>query len=185
MFHVIVIVSNSCAKLACMPHRPCFHDMPWTHFRRQRERLIHLVEADEATVGGPAGRRRADPDRMIKSFQRSAAGRKVSERRSLRPPPVLLQTVNYIFRRSVPPLIREYRPGRGLRDGTENCQWRGYEFKSMLPCTALPSPMVTANRAFGIGPGRRMHHFFFGRCPGSLCSDVLVEPAPSRRRRKT
>ena len=70
-------------------------------FRRQRERLIHLLEADEATVRGPAGRRRADPDRMVKSFQRSAAGLRVSERGSLRPPPVLLETADYILRRSV------------------------------------------------------------------------------------
>ncbi|XP_043207606.1 SAC3 domain-containing protein 1-like isoform X2 [Amphibalanus amphitrite] len=70
--------------------------------RRQRERLIHLLEADEATVSGPAGRRRADRDRMIKSFERSAAGRPVSERRCLRPPAVLLETVGYVFHSVLP-----------------------------------------------------------------------------------
>lgn len=62
--------------------------------RREKERLIHILETDPKNS---TKTRIADKSRMIKSYRRSAAGQELTKPELLRPPSILLQTLDYIF----------------------------------------------------------------------------------------
>lgn len=68
-----------------------FHILKWALFRnelisrRRKEGLIHALEKPP------------DKTKMIKSFSRSAAGKNLLDPKSLRPPEILLKTVNYLL----------------------------------------------------------------------------------------
>ncbi|XP_072155765.1 SAC3 domain-containing protein 1 [Bemisia tabaci] len=65
---------------------------------RSKERMIHILETNldlqtfRQTKNIPA-----DSNRMVKKFSRSAAGQELSHPELLRPPEVLLRTVNYLL----------------------------------------------------------------------------------------
>ncbi|KAL6260269.1 hypothetical protein P5V15_007801 [Pogonomyrmex californicus] len=62
---------------------------------RQREGLLHRFEIYKKTINmrKPIG----DPMKMVKCFKRSAAGNRMTDPDSLRPPHVLLSTIRYLF----------------------------------------------------------------------------------------
>ncbi|XP_066139129.1 SAC3 domain-containing protein 1 isoform X2 [Euwallacea fornicatus] len=60
---------------------------------REKERLLHILEMVPGTQKCPV----ADKEKMVKSFSRSAAGKQILDPRDLRPPQVLLKTVNYLL----------------------------------------------------------------------------------------
>lgn len=62
--------------------------------RREKNGLIHILETDPAHDGKS---RKANSSRMIKSYNRSAAGQVLTKPEILRPPVILLKTLTYIF----------------------------------------------------------------------------------------
>ncbi|XP_065217397.1 germinal-center associated nuclear protein [Planococcus citri] len=62
--------------------------------KREKERLIHILETDPQNTSKT---RIAEKCRMIKSYRRSAAGQELTKPELLRPPAILLQTLDYIF----------------------------------------------------------------------------------------
>ncbi|XP_018318180.1 uncharacterized protein [Mycetomoellerius zeteki] len=62
---------------------------------REREGLLHRYEIDEGTKH--TKRPKADPVKIVKCFSRSAAGQVMTDPNLLRPPHVLLSTVQYLF----------------------------------------------------------------------------------------
>ncbi|XP_066598269.1 germinal-center associated nuclear protein isoform X2 [Prorops nasuta] len=62
---------------------------------RQREGMLHRFEIDEN--GQFFGKPKADPGKAIKSFSRPAAGQFKADPAQLRPAPVLLKTIKYLF----------------------------------------------------------------------------------------
>ncbi|XP_012057346.1 PREDICTED: germinal-center associated nuclear protein [Atta cephalotes] len=62
---------------------------------REREGLLHKYEIDEGTKY--MKRPKADPMKIVKCFSRSAAGQVMTDPNLLRPPHVLLSTVQYLF----------------------------------------------------------------------------------------
>ncbi|XP_047356698.1 SAC3 family protein 1 isoform X2 [Vespa velutina] len=62
---------------------------------REREGLLHRFEIDEKTKH--LKRPKADPNKIIKSFSRPAAGQIMTDPSLLRPGPVLLSTIKYLF----------------------------------------------------------------------------------------
>ncbi|XP_071443430.1 SAC3 domain-containing protein 1 isoform X1 [Hetaerina americana] len=62
---------------------------------REREKLLHPREILDGTESLP--KPLADPKKTVKTFSRSAAGRKASSSSELRPLPVLEKTVSYLF----------------------------------------------------------------------------------------
>lgn len=62
-------------------------------FRRQREKLLHLFEMVPGTAKSPV----ADPARAVKMYNRSAAGKSMTNENCLRPPEVLLKTVKHLL----------------------------------------------------------------------------------------
>lgn len=64
-------------------------------FRREKEGLLHLLEIKSDTI--QQKRPRADHSRIIKAYSRSAAGRNMAKPEDLRPPDILLQTLNYLL----------------------------------------------------------------------------------------
>lgn len=63
--------------------------------RREKEGLLHRFEIDEKTKH--LKRPKADPNKIIKSFSRPAAGQIMTDPSLLRPGPVLLSTIKYLF----------------------------------------------------------------------------------------
>ncbi|KAL0274752.1 UNVERIFIED_CONTAM: hypothetical protein PYX00_002802 [Menopon gallinae] len=61
---------------------------------REKERLLHAYEMKTGTENDRYPQ--ADPDKTVKAFRRSAAGNKM-DRSELRPFPVLLKTIQYLF----------------------------------------------------------------------------------------
>ncbi|XP_015181040.1 PREDICTED: germinal-center associated nuclear protein [Polistes dominula] len=66
---------------------------------REREGLLHQFEIDEKTKH--LKKPKADPNKIIKSYSRSAAGQVMTDPSSLRPGPVLLSTIKYLFTKIV------------------------------------------------------------------------------------
>ncbi|XP_014604903.1 PREDICTED: SAC3 domain-containing protein 1 isoform X2 [Polistes canadensis] len=66
---------------------------------REREGLLHQFEIDEKTKHSKNPK--ADPRKIIKSYSRSAAGQIMTDPSSLRPGPVLLSTIKYLFTKIV------------------------------------------------------------------------------------
>ncbi|KAI4489900.1 hypothetical protein M0804_004082 [Polistes exclamans] len=66
---------------------------------REREGLLHQFEIDEKTKHSK--KPKADPRKIIKSYSRSAAGQIMTDPSSLRPGPVLLSTIKYLFTKIV------------------------------------------------------------------------------------
>jgi len=64
-------------------------------FRRERERLLHRYEIADGTQ--KMRKPKADPNKTIKCFSRSSAGQNMTDPNSLRPAPVLLYTIKYLF----------------------------------------------------------------------------------------
>lgn len=71
---------------------------------RERENLLHILELDVKSVSldqkGPRKKNvhpRGDPKRIVKEFQRSAAGRNMQQPSELRPFSVLMRTVEYLL----------------------------------------------------------------------------------------
>lgn len=64
-------------------------------FRREREGLLHRYEIVDEMKN--MRKSKADPAKTIKCFSRSAAGQNMTDPDSLRPPPVLLYTIRYLF----------------------------------------------------------------------------------------
>lgn len=62
---------------------------------REREGLLHKYEIDERTKH--MKKPKADPEKTIKCFSRSAAGQVMTDPNLLRPPRVLISTVRYLF----------------------------------------------------------------------------------------
>ncbi|KAJ8927365.1 hypothetical protein NQ314_020140 [Rhamnusium bicolor] len=62
---------------------------------RERERLLHILEIVPGTENDRIPK--ADINRMVKSFARSAVGNSMQEPKNLRPPGVLLKTISYLF----------------------------------------------------------------------------------------
>ncbi|CAH1175860.1 unnamed protein product [Phaedon cochleariae] len=62
---------------------------------RERERLLHIFEIVQGTENHPMPI--AQIDQMVKCFSRSAAGKFMQDPENLRPPAVLLETVNYLL----------------------------------------------------------------------------------------
>ncbi|KAL3278356.1 hypothetical protein HHI36_013686 [Cryptolaemus montrouzieri] len=62
---------------------------------REKEHLLHILEMVPGTE--KLDRPLADPKRIVKSFNRSAAGKSLAKKSQLRPPEVLLRTVNYLL----------------------------------------------------------------------------------------
>ncbi|XP_076438956.1 SAC3 domain-containing protein 1-like [Babylonia areolata] len=68
---------------------------------RERERLLHTFEICQEDR--KSGRKpRADPKRVVKAFSRPAAGRVNPSPADVRPGPILLRTVAYLFESVVP-----------------------------------------------------------------------------------
>ncbi len=81
-------------------------------FRRERERLLHPLERLAhpiasvnsnvvSTKRNGNGNYQADPNKIVKSFSRSAAGHKMPSPSDLRPFPVLDMTVSYLIQEYV------------------------------------------------------------------------------------
>lgn len=64
-------------------------------FMREKEGLLHIFEIDERTKN--LKRPKADPGKTVKSFNRPAAGRSMTDLCELRPGPVLSLTIRYLF----------------------------------------------------------------------------------------
>ncbi|XP_043252883.1 SAC3 domain-containing protein 1 [Colletes gigas] len=64
---------------------------------REREGLLHRFEIDESTKANK--RPKADPMKTVKCFGRPAAGLVMTDPDQLRPAPVLLSTIRYLFTR--------------------------------------------------------------------------------------
>ncbi|XP_035732673.1 SAC3 domain-containing protein 1-like [Vespa mandarinia] len=62
---------------------------------REKEGLLHRFEIDEKTKH--LKKPKADPNKIIKSFSRPAAGQIMTDPSLLRPGPVLLSTIKYLF----------------------------------------------------------------------------------------
>lgn len=62
--------------------------------RREKERLLHVLEM---VPGTEKTKPKADRTKTVKSFSRSAAGKMLQDPKNLRPPEVLLRTVNYLL----------------------------------------------------------------------------------------
>nr|CAD7395133.1 unnamed protein product [Timema poppensis] len=62
---------------------------------REREGLLHILEIKTGTEKHK--RPTADPNCTVKCFSRSAAGQEMQKLSDLRPPPILLQTILYLF----------------------------------------------------------------------------------------
>ncbi|XP_076239506.1 SAC3 domain-containing protein 1 [Calliopsis andreniformis] len=63
---------------------------------REREGLLHSFEIDDSTK--KTRRPKADPRKTVKCFSRSAAGLVMTDPNQLRPAPVLLSTIEYLFK---------------------------------------------------------------------------------------
>ncbi|XP_074101961.1 germinal-center associated nuclear protein [Cotesia typhae] len=65
---------------------------------REREGLLSILEIDDKT--GNSKNRKADPAKVIKCYQRSSAGKSFADEPSeLRPGPVLVLTIQYLFKK--------------------------------------------------------------------------------------
>lgn len=64
-------------------------------FIREKEGLLHKFEIDETAKGTKLPK--ADPKKTIKCFSRPAAGLIMTDMKQLRPAPVLLSTIKYLF----------------------------------------------------------------------------------------
>lgn len=64
-------------------------------YSREREGLLHKFEIDETAKGTKLPK--ADPKKTIKCFSRPAAGLIMTDMKQLRPAPVLLSTIKYLF----------------------------------------------------------------------------------------
>lgn len=64
-------------------------------YSREKEGLLHKFEINETTKG--ARLPKADPTKTIKCFSRPAAGLNMTDMKQLRPAPVLLSTIRYLF----------------------------------------------------------------------------------------
>ncbi|XP_050478788.1 SAC3 domain-containing protein 1 isoform X1 [Bombus huntii] len=62
---------------------------------REKEGLLHKFEINENTKGAKLPK--ADPAKTIKCFSRPAAGLDMTDMKQLRPAPVLLSTIRYLF----------------------------------------------------------------------------------------
>ncbi|XP_057656041.1 SAC3 domain-containing protein 1 isoform X1 [Diorhabda carinulata] len=62
---------------------------------REQQRLLHILEIIPDTVNNKLPK--ADKNKMVKCFSRSAAGKCFLKPENLRPPNVLLRTVNYLL----------------------------------------------------------------------------------------
>ncbi|KAL2744532.1 germinal-center associated nuclear protein [Vespula maculifrons] len=62
---------------------------------REKEGLLHRFEIDEKTKH--LKKPKADPNKIIKSFSRPAAGQIMTDPSLLRPGPILLSTIKYLF----------------------------------------------------------------------------------------
>lgn len=62
---------------------------------REREGLLHVLEMDDKTRR--LKRPKADPAKIVKCFSRPAAGQLMPDTTELRPAPVLLATIRYLF----------------------------------------------------------------------------------------
>ncbi|XP_066253667.1 SAC3 domain-containing protein 1 isoform X2 [Euwallacea similis] len=71
----------------------CMEMCPKSETILEKERLLHILEMVPGTQKCPV----ADKEKMVKSFSRSAAGKQILNPRDLRPPQVLLKTVNYLL----------------------------------------------------------------------------------------
>ncbi|XP_045467834.1 germinal-center associated nuclear protein [Harmonia axyridis] len=65
---------------------------------RQKEKLLHLFEM---VPGTEKKNPLADPQRVVKMYNRSAAGKFMTNENYLRPPEVLLKTVNYLLEKVI------------------------------------------------------------------------------------
>ncbi|CEO99892.1 SAC3/GANP/THP3 conserved domain-containing protein [Plasmodiophora brassicae] len=65
--------------------------------RRDEQMDVHLLEAVRDESAWNRSTRRADPNRMIKKYQRSAAGTAVAVPSEVRPPAVLAKTIVYML----------------------------------------------------------------------------------------
>ncbi|EZA60969.1 germinal-center associated nuclear protein isoform X2 [Ooceraea biroi] len=74
----------------------CLSMCPEKEWRmREREGLLHKFEITDETRN--VKKPKADPAKTIKCFSRSAAGQNMTDPYALRPPPVLLYTIRYLF----------------------------------------------------------------------------------------
>lgn len=64
-------------------------------YSREKEGLLHKFEIDETAKGTKLPK--ADPKKTIKCFSRPAAGLIMTDMKQLRPAPVLLSTIKYLF----------------------------------------------------------------------------------------
>lgn len=69
-------------------------------FLRQKENLLHKLEMKEGTECDSLPK--FDPEKIVKCFNRSAAGAETTKPANLRPFPVLQKTINYLYRRVFP-----------------------------------------------------------------------------------
>lgn len=66
-----------------------YEEMKW----REKHKLLHLFEIRRGTESDP----KADPNKIVKQFSRSAAGKSEQSESDLRPSAVLLKTMNYLM----------------------------------------------------------------------------------------
>lgn len=64
--------------------------MSYLNFRREKEGLLHIFEKSDTNP------KKADPLKIIKSFNRSAAGQQLNKLSDLRPPEILRKTIEYM-----------------------------------------------------------------------------------------
>lgn len=77
----------------------CFKMCPYKEMKwREKNKLLHLFEIQSSTESDP----KADPNKVIKQFSRSAAGKSDQTAEDLRPSTILLETVNYLIRDIIP-----------------------------------------------------------------------------------
>lgn len=68
----------------------------FVYFSREKEGLLHRFEIDvKSSKNGK--RPKADIAKIVKCFERSAAGKEMAGSNELRPGPVLLMTLRYLF----------------------------------------------------------------------------------------
>ncbi|XP_043270782.1 germinal-center associated nuclear protein [Venturia canescens] len=63
---------------------------------REREGLLHILEIDDRTKH--LRRPKADPAKTVKCYSRPSAGKSMTDISELRPAPVLLMTIRYLFK---------------------------------------------------------------------------------------
>ncbi|XP_054003951.1 germinal-center associated nuclear protein isoform X1 [Hylaeus anthracinus] len=81
------IIKGTC--LSMCPEKEC-----WI---REKEGLLHIFEIDESVKTANSKRPKADPTKVVKCFSRPAAGVNMTDPDQLRPAPVLLSTIRYLF----------------------------------------------------------------------------------------